>query len=194
MNAMVDLSKVVLETDRLILRPWSMDDVDDMFEYASVEGVGEMAGWVHHKDKATTKEIVGMFIKEKKTFAIVYKENNKVIGSLGIENHGRHMDSSFDDLIGRELGYVLSKEYWGLGLMPEAVKKVIDYCFNELKCDFLSCAHFVSNTQSQKVIEKMGFKFYKDIEVETRYGTIEKTKLYVLYSKYLSILEAKLIF
>jgi ribosomal-protein-alanine N-acetyltransferase len=45
MNATIDISQVVLKTERLILRPWEIADLDDFFEYASVDGVGQMAGY-----------------------------------------------------------------------------------------------------------------------------------------------------
>lgn len=68
MNAEIDISNVVLRTERLILRPWQESDLDDFFEYASVDGVGEMAGWSHHKTIEETQTILTAFINEKKTF------------------------------------------------------------------------------------------------------------------------------
>lgn len=65
MDITVDISKVVLETDRLLLRGWREEDVDDFFEYASVDGVGEMAGWKHHETLETTRQILHGFIREK---------------------------------------------------------------------------------------------------------------------------------
>ena len=128
MNAEFDVTGILLETDRLLLREWKLTDVDDLYEYASVFGVGESAGWPHHKDKDESLYRVKKFIDEKHTFALVYKENNKVIGSLGIEKYGSEDKlSEFFNLKGREIGYVLSKDYWGRGLMTEAVKVVIDY-------------------------------------------------------------------
>lgn len=88
MNAKFDITGIRLESKRLILREWELSDLDDFFEYCSVPGVGEMAGWFHHENKDKSLEILNMFINEKKTFAIVNKENNKVIGSLGIEKYG----------------------------------------------------------------------------------------------------------
>lgn len=74
--------------------------------------------------------ILKSFIQHKKTFALELKESSKVIGSIGLEV--RDVDLGIPDaLLGREIGYVLNKDYWGKGLMPEAVKAVIDYCFNE---------------------------------------------------------------
>lgn len=49
MNAYIDISNTILETERLILRPWRQEDLNDFFEYASVDGVGQLAGWNPHK-------------------------------------------------------------------------------------------------------------------------------------------------
>ena len=84
MNAYVDLASVVLETDRLIIRAWKETDLEDFYEYAKVDGVGQMAGWNPHASIQESKTILDMFIKEKKTFALELKDNHKVIGSLGI--------------------------------------------------------------------------------------------------------------
>ena len=181
MNAQINISNVILETDRLILRAWEITDLDDFFEYASVEGVGEKAGWEHHKSKDKSLEILKMFIEEKKVFAIVLKENQKVIGSIGIEELSEELDKDLDNLLGRELGYILNKDYWNKGIMKEAVSKVVDYCFNTLKLNFLMASYFNHNIASKKVLEKLNFKFYKDIIIETRYNNIkEKSTLMLL--------------
>ena len=181
MNAHIDISNVILETDRLILRAWEITDLDDFFEYASVEGVGEKAGWEHHKSKDKSLEILKMFIEEKKVFAIVLKENQKVIGSIGIEELSEELDKDLDNLLGRELGYVLNKDYWNKGIMKEAVSKVVDYCFNTLKLNFLMASYFNHNIASKKVLENLNFQFYKDIIIETRYNNIkEKSTLMLL--------------
>ncbi|MDD7735810.1 MAG: GNAT family N-acetyltransferase, partial [Bacillales bacterium] len=88
MNALFNIKGKIIETRRLILRAFKESDLDDFFEYASVEGVGEKAGWHHHQTKEKTKEILDIFIKEDKVFALVDKEKNKVIGSLGVELYG----------------------------------------------------------------------------------------------------------
>ena len=181
MNAEINISNVILETDRLILRAWEITDLDDFFEYASVEGVGEKAGWEHHKSKDKSLEILKMFIEEKKVFAIVLKENQKVIGSIGIEELSEELDKDLDNLVGRELGYVLNKDYWNKGIMKEAISKVVDYCFNTLKLHFLMASYFNHNIASKKVLENLNFKFYKDIIIETGYNNIkEKSTLMLL--------------
>ena len=181
MNAEINISNVILETDRLILRAWEITDLDDFFEYASVEGVGEKAGWEHHKSKDKSLEILKMFMEEKKVFAIVLKENQKAIGSIGIEELSEELDKDLDNLLGRELGYVLNKDYWNKGIMTEAVSKVVDYCFNTLKLNFLMASYFNHNIASKKVLENLNFKFYKNIIIETGYNNIkEKSTLMLL--------------
>lgn len=179
MNAVVDITNVYLETERLILRPFKEDDLQDFYEYASVVGVGEMAGWPTHENIETSKMILDIFIKGKVTFALELKDNHKVIGSLGIEEL-RPLDETYDALAGRDIGYVLSKDYWGKGLMVEAVKEVISYCFNKLDYDFLTCYHFNTNLQSKRVIEKVGFTFLKEAEFPTILDTTIKGKQYIL--------------
>ncbi len=181
MNADIDITGVVIKTDRLVLRPFELSDLDDFYEYASVDGVGQMAGWLPHKNKEESLMILNKFIDGKRTFAITY--NDKVIGSLGIEKYKEEKFPEFKDKLARELGYVLAKDYWGQGLMPEAVKAVIDYCFNTLNLDMLFCAHFVENDRSRRVQEKCGFKHYKLGKFETRYGVIKDDWTSILENK-----------
>ena len=182
MNADIDITGIKLETERLILRPFEEGDLFDLYEYASVEGVGEMAGWKHHESLEESKEILEkLFIEGKITFALVYKENNKVIGSLGIEKYREEELEELKELKCREIGYVLSKDYWGQGLMVEAVKEALRYCFEELKLDAVTCGHSYINNQSRRVIEKSGFKFLKDIDFETRMKDRIILRVYVLY-------------
>ena len=171
MNVAIDVSQVVLTTKRLILRPWTMDDLDDFYEYARVDGVGQMAGWAPHESIDQSREILKHFIEEKKTFALEYQK--KVIGSLGIEAYDETKYPDCREARAREIGYVLSKDYWGMGLMPEAVKRVIQYLFDDLHLDLIFCGHFVSNTQSARVQEKCGFHHYKNDTYTTRMGTVE---------------------
>lgn len=176
MNADFKINGKVIETDRLILRSFVADDLDDFYEYASVDGVGENAGWLHHTSKDETLEILNLFIEHDKVFALYHKNDCKVIGSLGVEKY------KFEDILvdlaefnGRELGFVLSKDYWGQGLMAEAVNAVVDYLFNELDLDFLMCGYYDYNRQSKRVQEKCGFKPYIKQGLKTKLNTSENS-------------------
>ena len=172
MNVPFRINGKQIETERLVLRAFRQQDLADFYEYASVEGVGEMAGWRHHENIEKTQKILDAFISEDKTFAICLKETGKVIGSLGVEEYGmEHALTEFTHYKGREIGYVLSKEYWGRGLMPEAVRVVTDYLFRELELDFLTCGYYDFNSQSKRVQEKCGFKPYRKLVMDTCLGT-----------------------
>ena len=179
MNKPIDISGVTLKTDRLILRPWRESDLSDFYEYASVDGVGQMAGWLPHQSIEESRDILAKFIEGKKTFALELE--GKVIGSLGIENYKEDVFPELDTIQGRSIGYVLSKNYWGRGLMPEAVQAAIHYLFDTEKLDFILISHFVWNRQSARVIEKCGLRYCKTITLNTRMGTQEDTCVHILY-------------
>ena len=179
MNKNIDITNVVLKTERLTLRPWRETDLEDFYEYAKVDGVGQMAGWNPHRSVEESRDILSRFIAGKKVFALEYQ--GKAIGSLGVEEYKEKNYPELDALQGREIGYVLSKAYWGQGLMPEAVKAVIDWLFGEEKLDFIMVGHFDWNSQSRRVIEKCGFRYIKTVPFETRYNTVETCWDYILY-------------
>ena len=154
MNKTIYINHVVLTTERLTLRTWKQSDLDDSFEYASIDGVGQMAGWNPHKTKEETQMILDSFINHKKTFALV--NENKVIGSLGIEEYNEENYPEYKELYGRSISYVLSKDYWGKGFMPEAVHAVIDYLFNDVKLDFNSSTLKLANNVNNPIFTGIG--------------------------------------
>ncbi len=172
MNAEIDITGVVLRTKRLILRPWRLSDLEDFYRYASVDGVGQMAGWVPHRSREESRAILTRFVDGKKTFALEYQ--GKVIGSLGVERYREEQFPQYAALRCRMLGFVLSKDYWGRGLMPEAVEEVLRWLFEDQKLDAVLCAHFLSNKQSARVQEKCGFRHVAYGAFETHFGTVEE--------------------
>lgn len=179
MNAPIDIRGVILNTQRLTLRPWKETDLHDFYDYARVDGVGQMAGWTPHKNIGETQEILRMFMEKKDTFALEYR--GKVIGSLGIEEYKEANYPELRKLIGREIGYVLAKEYWGQGLIPEAVQAVIRYLFDCVRLDFLIVGHFAWNHQSARVIEKCGFQYIRTSSHINDDGTVATTQQSILY-------------
>lgn len=185
MEIKVDTGTVRIETNRLVLRGFREDDLADFYDYAKVEGVGECAGWNHHKSIEESREVLRMFIEGKNVFAIVDKKSGKVIGSIGIHDPDEVTVSHFPDVKVKEIGFVLAKDFWGKGLMPEAVKAVICYCFDELNLDAVSVGHFIENDRSRRVIEKCGFEFFADTVYHSRYGggADHESKDYILWNK-----------
>lgn len=164
-------------TERLIIRPWNINDSRDLYEYAKSELVGPNAGWKPHKSEDESKEIINMFIKNKDSYAIYLKEEDKVIGGIGL--HNTKPDNSLEDLKQREIGYVLNPKYWGNNYVPEAVKALIKYGFTEMDLDLIWCGHYDFNNRSKRVIEKCGFKYkFTKREKLERLDNVEVNELY----------------
>ena len=145
---------IKLETPRLILRGFTLDDVGDLYHYAKNPDVGPNAGWKMHESLEESEKIVKMFIEDNDVWAIVLKETGHVVGSIGLHEDGFRKFSNC-----REVGYVLSHDYWGQGLMVEAVKRVIKYAFEEAGITLLSVYHYPFNQRSKRVVEKCGFHY-----------------------------------
>ena len=152
-----------LETERLLLRTWQLEDLNDLYEYASNPEVGPKAGWKPHESLEESERILQSFINGDEVVAIVNKENNKVIGSLGLHGDGKRNASG-----SKMLGYVLSRDYWGRGLMTEAVQAILKYAFEELALELISVYHYPFNEQSKKVILKSGFQYEGTIRHASR--------------------------
>ena len=131
-----------------------------------------------YKRQEESRDILARFIRGRHCFAL--EHGGKAIGSLGIDEYNEEDYPELDSLQGRELGYVLSKAYWGQGLVPEAVQTVVRYLFETVRLDFLLVAHYAWNRQSRRVIEKCGFAYVKTVERETRYQTVEPSLEYIL--------------
>lgn len=154
-----------LQTTRLILRKWLETDLDDLYECAKNPNIGPSAGWKPHADKEESLKILKSFIEGEEVWAIVLKETGNVIGSIGLHGEKRRTNPN-----ARMIGYVLSEDYWGRGLMTEAVKCVIRHGFEDLDLTIISIYHFPFNTRSKSVIEKAGFQYEGTLRQDfTRY-------------------------
>ena len=87
---------------------------------------------------------------------------------MGLHYSWANEELEYQDLKLKEIGYVLAKDYWGKGIIPEAVKRVIRFCFDEYGLDALTVEHFSTNNQSRRTIEKCGFEFVKNSEYYTK--------------------------
>ena len=177
----INNSEIKIETARLVLRPWTVEDADDLFEYASVPGVGEAAGWKHHESRDESLKIIELFIAQHRCFAIEEKESGKVIGSISLEKSDEEVFKSAE--IGEnvnEIGYVIAKGYWGKGYATEAVRGILSYAFHMLHLDAVTCSHFKGNGGSKNVIEKCGFKRVAEGKYLSQTGTEYAALYYAL--------------
>lgn len=146
---------MILETERLILRPWLETDAEELYRYASDPQVGPAAGWAPHTSVENSREIIRTVLSEPGTFAVVLRATGEVIGSVGIMREGGGTASMKEDEA--EIGYWIGRPLWGQGLIPEAVRELQRYCFEELGCSRLWCGYYEGNEKSRRVQEKCGF-------------------------------------
>ena len=179
MNVFIDISNVILKTPRLTLRPWRQSNLEDLYEYASVDGVGQMAGWSPHQNREESQMILDSFVRNKRVFAIEY--HGKAVGTVGVETYDEDEYPQLSEKKCRKLGFVLARHLWGQGLMPEAVREVIRYLFEDVGLDAILCGHFAWNRQSGRVQEKCGFRHYCCGTYETMYGTVEPEVMNLLF-------------
>lgn len=161
----LDDQRPVLETERLILRNFTLDDIDDYFKYASNPNVGPRCGWQPYADKSSAKERLYKEASKLHQFAIVYKDTNQVIGSVELMNtKTERYTGQIIEPGSKEIGFVLAEEFWGKGIMPEAAKAVMKYAFETLDAPSIFISHAEPNTQSGRVQEKLGFKIVGRLE------------------------------
>lgn len=167
----------LLKTERLILRGWNESDVDDLYKYASDPDIGPIAGWPTHQSVEESLDIIKNVFSDKETYAICLKEDGKAIGAIGLKLGEQTDLTDRDDEC--EIGYWLGKPFWGQGIMPEAVKEILRYAFEDLTMNKVWCGYYEGNTKSKRVQEKCGFKYQwksENVDVplmhETRTGHV----------------------
>jgi ribosomal-protein-alanine N-acetyltransferase len=145
------MHNIVLETERLILRPWKYEDAKDL-----VEGLNnlEVSKWLAFVPYPYTLEDAKKFIEftfnsGNYEFAIVLKSENKVIGGTALA----HIK---DNSAGG--GIWLNRKYWGKGYGKEAYGKRVEFAFNDLNLEKLENGYFKGNEKSFKMQESLGYK------------------------------------
>ena len=150
---------MVLETKRLILRPWNEADAEELYKYAGDADVGLPAGWQPHTSVDNSREIIRTVLSADETYAVCLKQNGKPIGSVGLH---RNDIAELDDEY--ELGYWIGKPFWGLGLIPEASRELLRHAFEELGMSRIWCGYYDGNHKSRRVQDKLGFVYHHTTE------------------------------
>jgi ribosomal-protein-alanine N-acetyltransferase len=148
-----------LETDRLILRPFVIEDADAMYNnWASDPEVTKFLMWPHHNTVEISQAILSDWISQycKEDFynwAIVLKENGeKPIGSIAIVK----LDDTIEMV---HVGYCLGKKWWKRGITSEALAALIKFFFEEVGVNRIESRHDPRNANSGKVMMKCGLKY-----------------------------------
>lgn len=146
----------IIYTKRLLLRSFTLDDVDDVITLAGDKKIAkntlnipypykkeEAIDWINSHEK---KYKEGILI----SYAITVKKTKDLIGCVSLRIDKKHDNA--------ELGYWIGKNNWNKGFCSEAAKALINYGFSELKLNKIYATHFDINPASGRVMEKIGMK------------------------------------
>lgn len=152
------IEKDMIETERLVLRPWREEDAPSLFKYARDPAVGPVAGWPSHKSEEESLAVIRTVFMKPEVYAVCIKPGDEPVGCCALmignrSNLGMPKDEA-------EVGYWIGRPYWGRGLIPEAVFALERRAFCDLNLKRLWCGYFEGNEQSKRVQEKCGFSYH----------------------------------
>ncbi len=170
----------MIETERLLLRPWIDSDAEALFKYASDPDIGPVAGWLPHTSVENSLEIIRTVFSAPETYATVLKETGEAVGACGLLfSDGLHSAEMKQGEA--EIGYWIGKPYWGQGLIPEAVCALLARSFNDLSLKTVWCGYYDGNIKSKRVCEKCGFRYHHtECEIVSPLGDRRKEHFYNL--------------
>lgn len=149
---------IKLETSRLFMRPFLVEDAEYMFELNSDTEVIQYTGDTAFKNKEEVADFIKKYDQYTKyqtgRFQLFLKQTGEYIGFCGLKTH---RDNSVD------LGFRLARKFWGQGYAYEAAVKSIEYGFKVLQLSEIKANVMPENTSSEKLILKLGFQFESSI-------------------------------
>ncbi len=146
-----------LLTARTCLRRMMKSDSYDMYEYAKRDEVTRYLLWDPHPNENYTHRYLSYLQSRYRAgdfydWAVVMRDTYKMIGTCGFTRFSIESNSA-------EVGYVLNPDFWGMGIAPEVVSKVLEFGFNELDLNRIEARYMVGNDRSRRVMEKVGMTF-----------------------------------
>lgn len=148
----------VLETERLILRPLSIDDLDAVFKWAGDSRVNKYMIYPLYKSPEDGKcWLESLYQDEKKLdYGFILKETGELIGSGGLYYH--------EDIDVWSIGYNIAYNHWHHGYTLEAINRILEYAQEKYEVHVLAGTFAVENNGSRRVMEKLGMTYYEDTE------------------------------
>lgn len=169
---------MIIKTERLVLRPVTAKDAHSIFAYCKDPEIGRNAGWKPHETLEETKKLVDtVFTASDDVFGITLKSEDQVIGTIGLLP-----DPKRENERSRMVGYSLAREYWGGGIMTEALRALVHYGFYSKNYALISATCYPHNQRSKHVLLKCGFTYEGCLkQAEVLYdGRVEDHECYVL--------------
>lgn len=152
------LGTKTLETERLILRRFKIEDAQDMYQnWANNPEVNKFLSWPVHQSVDVSKAVIANWVKsysepDNYQWAITQLSDQAVIGSIGVIHKN-------DDIGKVEIGYCISRQWWHQGITSEALKALIDFFISEVGINRVESMHDPNNPNSGKVMLKCGMKY-----------------------------------
>lgn len=149
---------IKLETKRLILRRFTLDDAADMYKnWVNDHEVCRFLTWPPHESIDITRSVLQSWIEQYADtgydqWCMELKETGEAVGSIGVVNTREEIEAV-------EIGYCMSKNYWRRGLMSEALSALIEFFFQTVELNRIEAYHDVQNPNSGKVMKKCGMKY-----------------------------------
>ncbi len=147
-----------LETERLLMRRFTIYDAEKMFaNWANDKEVFEYWNWPYHSDIKITKNILKQWVQnyEKKDFyqwAIILKDINEPIGKISVVDKDDRTQMV-------AIGYCIGKKWWKKGITSEALNAIIKFFFEDVGINRIAAKYVVGNDNSGKVMVKCGMKY-----------------------------------
>ena len=155
---------MIIKTDRLILRPWTEEDAESLYEYAKDPRIGPMAGWEPHTGVEYSRGIIRDLLSLSGNLAVeIQGREGGPVGAVGlIRKNSRNEHMQPNEV---EVGYWIGVPFWGNGYIPEAVEALLSLSFEYLGVDAVWCGYFDGNEKSLRVQEKCGFRYHHTAKV-----------------------------
>ena len=150
-----------IETPRLLLRPFTLEDVEPAYEMNLDAAVSQYTGdggivSKEETQRRITEDVLGDYEKHGfGRFAVELKEEQRFIGFAGLKY--------LEDMKEVDLGYRFMKRYWGKGIATEAGKACVQYGFETLGLEKILAFVLPENIGSVRVLEKLGFEYVKEM-------------------------------
>ena len=143
----------IIKTERLVLRPVTLDDAEAMFEYASDQENTRYTFPTNQSLEETKNNIAQFYLANPLgRWGIELKSTGEFIGTIDLHK----MDTVLKKAA---IGYIINQKYWNQGLTTEANRAVIELAFEKIGMNKLEAFHDKDNTASGKVMEKSGMRF-----------------------------------
>lgn len=155
---MKHLGTTALETERLKLRRFTIEDAENMYKnWASEDEVTRFLTWPTHASADVTREVLSRWVKEYEkqdyyNWAIEIKETGEIVGNISVVEIKENVE-------GAVLGYCMGTRWWGNGIMPEAGRAVVKYLFEQVGFHRIAAAHNKNNSKSGRVMQKIGMTY-----------------------------------